>query len=74
MSLINPEFMDPNCELAKKVAAALERMAEAGRNMTPEDHRAQAKSYALADVKTEEDREWLSAWYDRRYGVTHDHS
>ncbi len=70
MSLINPEFMDPNCELAKKVAAALERMAEGGRNMTPEERRAQRKSYFLGAAKTEEDRKRLSTLWDQRYGVT----
>ena len=68
--MTKPDFMSPDSDLAKKAAAALERLAEAGRNMTPEDYRAQRKSYALGAAKTEKEREELSTWWDRRYGVT----
>lgn len=68
--MTKPEFMSLDSDLAKKGAAAIERLAEAGRKMTQEDYRAQRKSYALGAAKTEKEREELSAWWDRRYGVT----
>ena len=68
--MTRPDFMSPDSELARKTAEALEKLANAGRNMTPDDYRAQRKSYALGAAKTEEDREELSAWWDRRHGVT----
>ena len=56
-------------EAGQRAVKLLEKLAEAGRRMTPADHRAQLKSYALGAAKTPEDRERLAKRWDRIHGV-----
>ncbi len=69
MTQLIPDSYKLDPETAKMAEKALKKLAEMGQRMTPADHRAQLKSYALGAAKTKEARERLSKLWDRRNGV-----
>ena len=68
LTMTQPQFRRRDSKEGREALELLEKMAEAGRNMTPADYRAQRKSYALGAAKTDKEREMLSERWDRLHG------
>ena len=69
IAMPQPDLGNRGPEEEKEARDLLNKLAEGGRKMTPEDYRAQRRSYALAAAKTPEERAELAKRYDRVYGV-----